>query len=135
MCISYLLSHEVQSALQSVGHLDLPVSIIDLNTSRPACRKIWKFWSQIKKWLNFQENFPLVITGLSFKCDSAYTSGERKLSWSMRTSRLFFTAALYMGMFFWMDAWRVQGSLGWDFIWYKQLGQHKISFQSLNMYH
>lgn len=31
---SYLLSHKVQSALQGVRHFDLPVSIVDLNTSR-----------------------------------------------------------------------------------------------------
>ena len=31
--IIYLLSHEVQSALHRVGHLDLPVSIIDLHAS------------------------------------------------------------------------------------------------------
>ena len=30
----YLLSHEVQSALQGVGHFNLPVTVIDLNTSR-----------------------------------------------------------------------------------------------------
>lgn len=43
---------------------------------------------------------------LCFTCEAAYMSGEMKLSWSMRTSRLVFTAALYMGIFLWMEAWR-----------------------------
>lgn len=30
----YLLSHEIQSALQGVGNLDLSVAIVDLNASR-----------------------------------------------------------------------------------------------------
>lgn len=37
---SHLLSHEVQSALQGVGHFDLPVAVVDLNTSRTEREKI-----------------------------------------------------------------------------------------------
>lgn len=35
----YLLSHELQSALQGVGHFDLPVAVVDLNTSRAEHQK------------------------------------------------------------------------------------------------
>lgn len=53
--VPYLLGHEVQSALQSVGHLDLPVSVIELNTSGPARRRMLNKTPQIKKLLRFQE--------------------------------------------------------------------------------
>lgn len=36
--VSYLLSHEVQSALQGVGHFDLTITVIDLNPSRAASK-------------------------------------------------------------------------------------------------
>lgn len=92
---SYLLSHEVQSALQGVGDFDLPVTVVDLNASRAEV----KMRKEIEK---SQTN--LAPFDLRFECDAAYTSGEMKLSWSMRTSRLLFTAALYMGIFLWIEA-------------------------------
>lgn len=41
ICIiwSYLLSHEVQPALQGVGHFDLPIAVVDLHTSRADIKK------------------------------------------------------------------------------------------------
>lgn len=96
---SYLLSHEVQSALQGVGHFNLPVTVIELNTSRTEEEKHQDKRNQTEKTL-----IQVIIT-MVIKCDAAYTSEATKLSWSMRTSRLVFTADLYIGIFLWMEAW------------------------------
>lgn len=36
---SHLLSHEVQPALQGVGHFNLPVAVVDLHASGTECQK------------------------------------------------------------------------------------------------
>lgn len=93
----YLLSHQVQSALQGVGYFNLPIAVIDLHSSRTAN-------TQSHVYTNIRFKNLLWTQWVRFDFSGAHMSGGRKLSWSMRTSRLFFTESLYLGMFLWMDA-------------------------------
>lgn len=85
-CCSHLLSHEIQPALQGVGDFNLAIAVVDLHTSGTETYQLEKSnQPEGKQFASLQQS--------GFRED-AHMSGARKLSWSMRTSRLVFTAAL-----------------------------------------